>query len=249
MEASTNFGLTSNSVCPYLRTAPEMHFAVSKRDLGRIDLPGALQRGYRDKPSNSLLEIQVIKSALSWGCLLLLVASLGIRQQQQGQRDACGFIVQGEASRLTVAGPDNIAQLVHVVEQPDSPIEIVSVDLQGTSLSVSDEEYTTQYAMQSCATYIVHNRSDRNIKTLDLELLVSSGDGGSTHRARSSSPLASGQTVEVKACPGTLAGTAPRKSHLGLLVSVESVDFGDCFYRPSQRIPHSLGVIPEWSAR
>ena len=188
----------------------------------------------------------MMKIALSWGSLLLLVASLGIGQQQQGQRDACGFIVQGEASQPTVAGPDNIAQLVHVVEQPDSPIEIVSADLQGTSLSVSDEEYTVHYTMQTCATYKVHNRSDRNIKTFDLELLVSSGDGGAPHRVHSSSPLASSQTVEIKACPGELSVTAPSKVHLSLLVSVLSVDFGDCFYRPSLRIPQSLGVIPAW---
>jgi hypothetical protein len=188
----------------------------------------------------------MMKIALSWGSLLLLVASQGIGQQQQGQRDACGFIVQGEASQPTVAGPDNIAQLVHLVEQPDSPIEIVSVNLQGTSLSVSDEEYTMRYTMHSCATYKVHNRSDRNIKTFDLELLVSSGDGGGTHRAHSSSPLASGQTAEIKACPGELVGTAPSKAHLSMLVSVQSVDFGDCFYRPSLRIPQSLGVIPAW---
>ena len=187
-----------------------------------------------------------MKSTLSWGGLLLLAACLGIGQQQQGQKGACGFNVQGETSQPTVAGPDNIAPLVHILEQPDSPIEVVSVDLQGTTLSVSDEEYTTQYTMQNCAAYKVQNRSDRNIKTFDLDLLLSAGDGGSTHRAHNSSPLASGQTVEVKACSGMLTGTAPRKAKLSVLVFVQSVDFGDCFYRPSLRIPQSLGVIPNW---
>lgn len=31
-----------------------------------------------------------------------------------------------------------------------------------------------------------------------------------------------------------------------LLVSVRSVDFGDCLYRASLRIPRSLGVHPVW---
>jgi hypothetical protein len=29
-------------------------------------------------------------------------------------------------------------------------------------------------------------------------------------------------------------------------VYARSVDFGDCFYRPSARIPRSLGVHPMW---
>jgi len=42
-----------------------------------------------------------------------------------------GFTVQGEPSHATVVGPEDILPIVYVVEQPDSPIEIVSVDLQG----------------------------------------------------------------------------------------------------------------------
>jgi len=36
-------------------------------------------------------------------------------------------------------GPDELLPLVYVVEQPDSPIEVVSVDLTGTWLSISHE--------------------------------------------------------------------------------------------------------------
>ncbi len=66
-------------------------------------------------------------------CFLGLVLQTGsfgaAQQQQQHDSDACRFT--GEPSHATVAGPADISPLVYVVEQPDSPIEIVSVGLQG----------------------------------------------------------------------------------------------------------------------
>src|ERR1700687_5039955 len=139
-----------------------------------------------------------MKTTVSFCGLLLLIGGFGIPPQQQPQREDCGFIVQSEPTQATVAGPDDIVPLVYVVEQPDSPIGIVSVDLQGMSLSVFDKQYT----IQNCATYKVHNRSDRVVQSFDLGLLASGGDGGTSDRAHSSSPLAPGQTAELKSCVG-----------------------------------------------
>ena len=172
---------------------------------------------------------------------LLVMGSFGIAQPQQHDRDACGFTVQGESRRATVAGPDDIVPLVYVVEQPDSPIEIVSVDLQGMWLSVSNDQHTEQH----CAKYRIHNRSDRVIQQFDLELMVSGISGGVGSGAHSSSPLTPDQTVEIKACGGGGHGGAPG-NHARLLVSVRSVDFGNCLYRASLRIPRSLGMHPVW---
>jgi hypothetical protein len=172
---------------------------------------------------------------------LLVIGSFGVAQRQRHDSGACGFTVQGESLPATVAGPDDIVPLVYVVEQPDSPIEIVSVDLQGTWLSVSNEQHTEQ----DCAKYRVHNRSDRVIQQFNVELKVSGISGGGGSGAHSSSPLAPGQTVEIKACGGGGHGGAP-ENHVRLLVSVRSVDFGDCLYRASLRIPRSLGVYPVW---
>ena len=128
---------------------------------------------------------------------LLVMGSFGIAQRQQHDSDACGFTVQGESRRATVAGADDIVPLVYVVEQPDSPIEIVSVDLQGMWLSVSND----QHREQNCAKYRVHNRSDRVIQQFDLELMVSGISGGGGSGAHSSSPLA----------PGDKASSAPAR--------------------------------------
>lgn len=174
--------------------------------------------------------------------LLLLMAGFGIAQQQHHDSDACGFTVQSEPIHPTVAGPDDIVPLVYVVEQPDSPVEIVSVDLEGMWLSVSNEQHTEQ---KNCAKYKVRNRSDRAIQGIDIEFLISGGGGAAGFRARSSSPLAPGQTVDIGSCGGGGHGGAPG-NNLRLLVSVHSVDFGECLYRASLRIPRSLGVHPVW---
>src|SRR6266436_5724406 len=68
---------------------------------------------------------------ISLSGLLLLMGSFGLAQQQQHDDDACKFSVQGDPVHATVTGPEDILPLVYVIEQPDSPVEVVSVDLEG----------------------------------------------------------------------------------------------------------------------
>jgi hypothetical protein len=182
-----------------------------------------------------------MKIILSLVGFLFLINIFGTTQQQQRDSQACGFTVQGEPTHATVTGPDDIVPLVYVIEQPDSPIEILSVNLQGMWLSVSDEHLTARH----CAKYKVRNRSDQIVQRFDIELLVQSVAGGGGSGTRSSSPLAPGQTIEIGSCNGGGSGGA-RENRVKVLVSVHFADFGDCFYRPSQRIPRNLGVKPEW---
>jgi hypothetical protein len=131
--------------------------------------------------------------------------------------------------------------LVYVVEQPDSPIEILSVDLHGMWLSVSGEKVTEHF----CNKFIARNRSDRIVQRFGIELLVQSMAGGGGSGAQSASPLAPGQTIEISSCNGGGSGGA-QENRVKVLISVHSADFGDCFYRPSLRIPRTLGVKPVW---
>jgi hypothetical protein len=92
-------------------------------------------------------------------------------------------------------------------------------------LSVANE----QYSVRDCATYKVRNRSDRPVQAFDVELSISGGGGFGA----ASSPLAPGQTAELKACGGGGHGGVPGNP-VRLLVFARSVDFGDCFYRPQR---------------
>jgi hypothetical protein len=177
-----------------------------------------------------------VRIPLTFLASLLLAFNFGAAQQADD--DSCGFVLQGKPIQTTVKGPDDIVPLVYVVEQPDSPLEVVSVDLEGMWLSISDEQHTEK----ECAKYTIRNRSNRPVRgfLVALRLSTSGGAGGGVGTP-SSSPLASGQTVDVNSCGVTGSGSA-KNNYVRLLVYVESVDFGNCYYKPSIRVPHSLRI-------
>ena len=62
--------------------------------------------------------------------------------QQPDGSEACGFPLSGAVAKATIRGPDEIASLVHIVEQPDSPGEILAVDFKDSWVSVANERET-----------------------------------------------------------------------------------------------------------
>ena len=92
-----------------------------------------------------------MRITLTFLASLLLASNFGAARQQTD--DSCGFVVQGELTQPTVKGPDAIVPLVYVVEQPDSPLEVVSVDLEGMWLSISNEQHTEK----DCSKYSIRN--------------------------------------------------------------------------------------------
>jgi hypothetical protein len=106
------------------------------------------------------------------------------------------------------------------------------------SLSISNEQHTEK----ECAKYTIRNRSNRTVQGFWVLLRLStSGGAGGGVGTPSSSPLASGQAVDVSSCGVTGSGSA-KNNYVRLLVYVESVDFGNCYYKPSIRVPHSLKI-------
>lgn len=186
-----------------------------------------------------------MKIMLTFLGLLLLMVSFGVGRQQQYASESCGFAVQGEPVQPTVQGPDDIVPLVYVVEQPDSPIEVVSVDLTGMWLSVANEQTT----IRNCAKYQIRNRSDRTVQKSEIRLMLSTADGAGggsgVAGVLTSSSLAPGQTVEINSCNGGGRGSAT-DNYVRLLIYVDKVDFEDCHYKPSLRIPRSLKVRTPW---
>ena len=176
---------------------------------------------------------------LAWLASLLLTCTFGAAQQQNSD-DSCGFVLAGDPSHPTVNGPNDVVPLVYVVEQPDSPLEVVSVDLEGMWLSISNGQHTEQ----NCAKYTIRNRSNRTVQRFSVMLRLStSGGAGGGAGTTSSSPLAPGQTVDITSSCGVKGNGSAKNNYVRLLVYVDSVDFGDCFYKPSLRLPHSLRII------
>jgi len=174
-------------------------------------------------------------------CVLLLAFSAGSVAHQQSRPDACGFTVQASSTKPEVTGPPDLVPLVYVVDQPDWPIEIQSINLDGSWLSVSGDHYTRR----TCVHYQVRNRSDRAIQHVEL-LLAYNGRGGAG--ASNSAPISSSQTGQLVACAiGGIGGTGSTSTNpMKILISVGAITIDDCAFRPSVRVPLSWGVKPSW---
>jgi hypothetical protein len=183
-------------------------------------------------------EMKALVSCLS---VLLLVSGNTPPAQAPQTADSCHFKVSGELAKPTISGPEDITALVHVVEQPDSPVEILAIDFKDSWLSVSHERVTEQLR----CTVKIRNRSDQQAKALDLYVIVGpspssgsgTGFGGFPGLAAQTRSLAPGQEADIIGCGGSGSGGAPG-NHIRIFVYVDQVDWDGCLYVPSKRLPY-----------
>ena len=168
---------------------------------------------------------------------LLLAFCASLVANQRPQPNSCQFTIQGTPAQPQISGPPDLVPLVYVIEQPDSPIEIISINLDGSWLSVSGDRYTERTRVK----YQVRNRADRVIQRGEVLL----GYGGiSGTGAINAASILPGQTAELIASTG---GTGDVRSNpMKILISVDAIAFDDCAFRPSVRVPLSLGIKPPW---
>ena len=175
-------------------------------------------------------------------CLSVLLFVSGNTPQVQAPQapDSCHFTVSGELAKPTISGPEDITALVHVVEQPDSPVEILAIDFKDSWLSVAQERVTEQLR----CTMKIRNRSDQQVKALSLGLIVGpspiSGQGtgfegfpGPAEGRR----LAPGQEADIIGCGGAGNGSASG-NRIRIFVYVNRVDWDGCLYVPSKRLAY-----------
>jgi hypothetical protein len=175
--------------------------------------------------------------------VFLLALSAASANQQTENPDACRFKILGPSdstTKVAVTGPEDIVAMTHVVEQPDSPVEILAIDFKDSFISVVNEHFTHQL---NC-TAKIYNRSDQPIRGVGITLLVGTETGGPSGAGMMSPvqgpSLAPGHQLEISACGGNGAGGAPN-NHVRVLVFVNNVATNDCSYYPSQRYPRPFG--------
>lgn len=109
-------------------------------------------------------------------------------------------------------------------------------------LSTSHEQSTAHF----CSKYQVRNRSNQTIQKFQIMLMLSTiGGAGGGSGTLSSSALPPEQAVDLESCGGRGNGSA-KDNYVRLLVYVDRVDFEDCHYKPSLRIPRDLRVRTVW---
>ena len=186
-----------------------------------------------------------MKALVSCLSVLFLVSSNATPVQAPQAADSCHFALSGELAKPKISGPQDVTALVHVVEQPDSPVEILAIDFKDSWVSISHERETEQLR----CTMKIRNRSDQRVKALSLYVIVASQGGGSGagfegppgSRGQGWS-LAPGQEADILACGANGSGGAPG-NHVRILVYVGRVDWDGCFYVPSKRLPYELGIF------
>jgi hypothetical protein len=173
------------------------------------------------------------------GAAILLVLALGAALSgQQKTETGCDFTLYAVRVSPSITGPEEVVALAQVVDQPDSPIKIVSADFKNSFVSVSNERFTEQL---DC-TLRVRNQSDRAIRSFSTITGVTSGDigpiAGSGFGVDSDLPqgrsLMPGAELEIKGCGGRGDGGAPG-NRVRLLVAIRSVSLDGCLYVPSRR--------------
>lgn len=169
--------------------------------------------------------------------------ALGVpsKLQQPEPVDSCRFTLSGDAVKPTVAGPEDITPLVYVIDQPDSPVEIVSLDFTGYVLSIANERYTNK----SCSTMRVRNRSNQPVNNVEVKVFLSTkgyvGGVGFVGGPGQVSSLGAGQETEIHLCGSGGTGGAPG-NRVHIFASVEQLRVSECVYVPSRRIPYDLAI-------
>lgn len=179
----------------------------------------------------------------------ILIAFAGISLAAFGARlatpqlkvaDGCDFKVSESETKAALSGPESVIAIAHVIDQPDSPVEILSADFKDSFITISDETITDQLR----CSIKVRNRSNHAVGSFSLiteirpaNLRIGAGSGFAfvpeTQNGRS---LAPGQELDIEGCGGSGHASAPNNRAV-LLLAVETVTLKACTYLPSRRLP------------
>jgi hypothetical protein len=176
----------------------------------------------------------------------LLALSVATATRAPEDRGSCSFKVSESPAKPSITGPQDIVAMTYVIEQPDSPIEILAADFKDSFLSVVNDRYSEQLR----CTIKVRNRSDQPVRGFDTRVQVTTGgyahagggigtfwpEVGQTGRS-----LARGEAMEITGCGGSGTGGVIANT-VRLIVAVDSVVMDGCFYVPSRRYPDRLPV-------
>jgi hypothetical protein len=118
-----------------------------------------------------------MKLSLCCAAISLFTLSAGTATQQPEDQDSCHFKVSESTTKPSITGPEDMVAMTYVIEQPDSPVEILAMDFKDSFLSVAHERVTEELR----CTAKIRNRSDQSVRGVDISVLVASGGsaGGS----------------------------------------------------------------------
>jgi hypothetical protein len=153
-------------------------------------------------------------------------------EQTTSDETTCAFALLQRVGRAEIVGAPDLRSRTLVLEQPDSPLAILRVDVSELKLTLGGPalHHDGQFRIQ------VQNVSNRVIKDARIMLRYWSGRGGGGSGPAWKEPLAPGAVVWLSA-NSRGSGVRPGEEMEGglqLRLVVESVEIEGCVYKPAQ---------------
>jgi hypothetical protein len=152
---------------------------------------------------------------------------------QAGQPGFCQFSVVLSPPFRDRIGPEAQWSRVRLVSQPDSPIAVTRLWFPMFLLPVPRSPVSP--SVQMPYTLSVMNVSDKFVRSVQLYVQLRTPDGLIAVGPKITRALGVGESAYIRrqdALGNSLARAEPDEVYV--LVAVESVEFGECVYRPSQ---------------
>jgi hypothetical protein len=144
-------------------------------------------------------------------------------------QEPCKFsLVSDRPIPITAQGEAVVVQAVKVVDQPDSPLAITSLDLRGLTLNASSSHYT----MEGAISVEVINISDMPVARIEFGRAAGWRDGYSSGKWSFGSQLGPGER-RVFTFNGRTRGGTGQPDQLMVLVGMDVIFFGQCRYEPA----------------
>lgn len=179
------------------------------------------------------------------GFLLVFLVAPAQAQDSDAPTSACKFrLREASVSAARIMGPEEIVRIASVLEQPNSPLEILSVDYTGSWFTAMSDSVTHRH----CVTIRIRNRSDQRIEGFQVFAGFSSPDHPDAREGFvEKRNIGAGREYELSSCGGggVLRGESIKPRYAA---GVESVSFNDCTYYPSKTDKKSEGLKAQKAA-
>ena len=156
-------------------------------------------------------------------------------------QERCEFSLVGERPKAEMtagANGDQLVRAIKVVDQPDSPLAITSLDLRGLTLNAS----LSQYTMEGTISVEVMNISDVPVLRVEFGRAAGWRDGSASGRWSFDTHLRPGER-SVYSFSGRSGGGTALPAELTVVVGVDAVSIGNCRHEPSVTAASALRAL------
>lgn len=165
---------------------------------------------------------------------VVMAAFSGGQAFAQDGFSGCGFALSPSGEALEIIGSPAVTERLRVMAQPDSPVQIIRVDVSGLSVTGGAGSFT----ITGQQVVLVRNISDQRITDTTVMLRTGFGAKSGVGSAHVVGPLNPGEQIRFSWSSGRGMGiNEAGTGDASIVAMVEEVTTESCTYRPSQSWP------------